>query len=113
YSWRWVFYINVPFGILSAIGLMAYVRESDTHRTRFDFLGFGALSLAVGALHVFIVHTVTVRQPFISLRLFKDRNFATGNLLVFIVGVVLFATLALLPPLLQDLLGYPVLTSGI
>ncbi len=142
YSWRWVFYINVPFGILSAIGLIAYVRETESRRSRFDFLGFGALSLAVGALqilldrgelkdwfgspeiwietgiavaafYVFIVHTLTAREPFISLALFKDTNFSMGNLLVFIVGVVLFATLALLPPLLQDLLGYPVLTSGI
>ena len=142
YSWRWVFYINVPFGVLSAIGLMAYVRETETRRTRFDFLGFGALSLAVGALqilldrgelrdwfgspeiwietgvavgamYVFMVHTLTAREPFISLSLFKDTNFSMGNFLVFIVGVVLFATLALLPPLLQDLLGYPVLTSGI
>lgn len=142
YSWRWVFYINVPFGILSAIGLMAYVRETDTRQTRFDFLGFGALSLAVGALqilldrgelkdwfgspeiwietgiaigalYVFLVHTLTAREPFISLALFKDPNFSMGNILVFIFGVVLFATLALLPPLLQDLLDYPVLTSGI
>jgi DHA2 family multidrug resistance protein len=142
YSWRWVFYINVPFGILSAIGLMAYVHETETRRTRFDFLGFGALSLAVGtlqilldrgelrdwfgspeiwietgvaigALYVFFVHTLTTREPFISLGLFKDANFSMGNLLVFVVGVVLFATLALLPPLLEDLLGYPVLTSGI
>jgi len=142
YSWRWVFYINVPFGILSAIGLMAYLRESETRRTRFDFLGFGGLSLAVGALqilldrgelkdwfgspeiwieagvavgalYVFIVHTLTARQPFISFGLFKDTNFAMGNLLIFMVGVVLFATMALLPPLLQNLLGYPVLTSGI
>jgi DHA2 family multidrug resistance protein len=142
YSWRWVFYINVPFGILSAIGLMAYVRETESRRTRFDFLGFGALSLAVGALqilldrgelkdwfsspeiwieagialaalYVFLMHTLTAREPFVSLALFKDANFSMGNLLVFVVGVVLFATLALLPPLLEDLLGYPVTTSGI
>ena len=142
YSWRWVFYINVPFGILSAIGLIAYVRETKTRYARFDFLGFGALSLAVGALqilldrgslkdwfgsieiwveaglaiaamYVFIVHTLTAREPFVSPVLFKDRNFSMGNLLVFVVGVVLFATLALLPPLLEDLLGYPVTTSGI
>ncbi|MGH8180119.1 MAG: DHA2 family efflux MFS transporter permease subunit, partial [Steroidobacteraceae bacterium] len=142
YSWRWVFYINVPFGILSAIGLIAYLRESPTRETRFDFLGFSALSLAVGALqilldrgelkdwfgspeiwveagvavaavYVFLMHTLTAREPYISLRLFKDTNFAMGNLLIFIVGVVLYATMALLPPLLQDLLGYPVLTSGI
>ena len=142
YSWRWVFYINVPFGVLSAIGLIAYVRETPSRPARFDFLGFGALSLAVGALqilldrgelkdwfgspeiwietgiaiaamYVFLVHTLTAREPFIKLSLFKDANFSMGNLLVFIVGVVLFATMALLPPLLQDLLGYPVLTSGI
>ena len=142
YSWRWVFFINVPFGVLSAIGLMAYVRETEPRRTRFDFLGFGALSLAVGALqilldrgelkdwfgsteiwietgvavaamYVFFVHSLTAREPFISLKLFKDRNFAMGNFLIFMVGVMLFATMALLPPLLQDLLSYPVLTSGI
>jgi len=142
YSWRWVFFINVPFGVLSAIGLMAYVRETEPRRTRFDFLGFGALSLAVGALqilldrgelkdwfgsteiwietgvavaamYVFFIHSLTAREPFISLKLFKDRNFAMGNFLIFMVGVMLFATMALLPPLLQDLLGYPVLTSGI
>ncbi|HUN72319.1 MAG TPA: DHA2 family efflux MFS transporter permease subunit [Steroidobacteraceae bacterium] len=142
YSWRWVFYINVPFGILSAIGLIAYVRETEPRQSRFDFLGFGALSLAVGALqilldrgelrdwfgspeiwietgvavaalYVFLVHTLTARDPYISLGLFRDANFSMGNFLVFIVGVVLFATLALLPPLLEDLMGYPVLTSGI
>jgi MFS transporter, DHA2 family, multidrug resistance protein len=142
YSWRWVFYINVPFGILSAIGLIVYLRESPTRQTRFDFLGFSALSLAIGALqilldrgelkdwfgspeiwietgvavaalYVFLVHTLTAREPFISLSMFKDTNFSMGNLLIFIVGVVLYATMALLPPLLQDLLGYPVLTSGI
>jgi DHA2 family multidrug resistance protein len=142
YSWRWVFYINVPFGVLSAIGLIAYVRETQGRRTRFDFLGFGALSLAVGALqilldrgelkdwfsapeiwieaglaaaalYVFIVHTLTAREPFVSPSLFKDTNFSMGNLLVFVVGIVLFATLALLPPLLESLLGYPVMTSGI
>ncbi len=114
----------------------------EPRSARFDFLGFGALSLAVGvlqilldrgelkdwfgspeiwietgvavaALYVFFVHTLTAREPFISLAMFKDTNFAMGNFLVFVVGVVLFATLALLPPLLQDLLGYPVLTSGI
>jgi DHA2 family multidrug resistance protein len=142
YSWRWVFYINVPFGILSAIGLMAFVRETDTRYSRFDFLGFSALSLAVGALqifldrgqikdwfgsteiwieaglavlalYVFIVHTLTRRESFVSPSLFKDGNFVMGNILIFVVGVVLFATLALLPPLLENLLGYPVLTSGI
>ena len=54
----------------------------------------------------------TTERPFVSPSLFKDRNFVTGNVFMFVVGVVLFATLALLPPLLQDLLNYPVVTTG-
>jgi MFS transporter, DHA2 family, multidrug resistance protein len=55
----------------------------------------------------------TAKAPFVSPSLFKDRNFLTGNVFIFIVGAVLFATLALLPPLLQELLNYPVLTTGL
>jgi DHA2 family multidrug resistance protein len=141
YSWRWVFYINVPFGILSVLGIMAFLRETAPRRTRFDFFGFTTLSLAIGALQImldrgqlqdwfgsteiwletavcavsfylFLVHTLTAREPFVSPALFKDRNFAVGNVFIFVVGVVLFATLALLPPLLQDLMQYPVVTTG-
>ena len=60
------------------------------------------------ALYLFVVHMLTTTGPrFVSPQLFKDRNFLTGNVFIFVVGVVLFATLALLPPLLQDLLNYP------
>jgi DHA2 family multidrug resistance protein len=142
YSWRWVFYINVPFGILSAIGLMTYLRETHKRKSSFDFFGFATLSLAVGALQImldrgslkdwfgsteiwiemglavlglywFLVHTLSAREPFVSPSLFRDRNFNAGNILIVVVSMVLFATLALLPPLLEDLLGYPVLTTGI
>ncbi len=142
YSWRWVFYINVPFGILSAIGIMTYMRETQKRKSSFDFFGFAALSLAVGALQImldrgslkdwfgsteiwiemgvaalglywFLVHTYSAREPFVSPGLFHDRNFNTGNILIVVISMVLFATLALLPPLLEDLLGYPVLTTGI
>jgi len=142
YSWRWVFYINIPFGVLSVLGILTYLRETRGRDSLFDFFGFASLSLAVGALQIlldrgqlldwfnsteicvesavaalsfylFLVHTLTARQPFVSPGLFIDRNFAVGNLFIFMVGVVLFATLALLPPLLQDLLGYPVVTTGL
>lgn len=142
YSWRWVFFINVPVGILCFFGVLAFMRETTQRISRFDFFGFASLSLAIGglqllldrgpandwfssietwveatvsglALYLFIVHAMTTtRTPFISPTLFKDRNFLTGNLFIFIVGVVLFATLALLPPLLQGLLGYPVVFTG-
>jgi MFS transporter, DHA2 family, multidrug resistance protein len=143
YNWRWVFYINVPFGILAFVGLLSAMAETVIHKSRFDFFGFTTLSIGIGALqlmldrgqlkdwfssteiwiegtiaatalYLFIVHTLTAtRPPFVSASLFKDRNFLTGNVIIFIVGVVLFATLALLPPLLQDLLNYPVVTAGL
>ena len=142
YSWRWVFYINVPFGILAVAGVMAYFPDTTHERKSFDFFGFAVLSLAVGALQVlldrgpsqdwfssaeikiealvcamafylFVTHTLTAQRPFIRLALYKDRNFLTGNILIFLVGIVLFATLALLPPLMQGLMGYSVLQAGI
>jgi MFS transporter, DHA2 family, multidrug resistance protein len=141
YSWRWVFFINVPFGVLSVLGLLSSLRESATRPGRFDLFGFATLSLAIGALQVmldrgqlqdwfssteicveaalaavafylFMVHTLTARNSFVSPGLFSDRNFDVGCLAIFTFGVVLFATLALVPPLLQDLLGYPVVTTG-
>jgi len=141
YSWRWVFYINLPFGVLSALGIMSFFHETERRRSAFDFFGFVTLSLAIGALQImldrgqlqdwfgsteiwieailcslafylFVVHTLTAGNPFVSPALFKDRNFAVGNIFILVVGVVLFATLALLPPLLQDLMGYPVVTTG-
>jgi MFS transporter, DHA2 family, multidrug resistance protein len=143
YNWRWVFYINVPFGILSFLGILTFMPETQLRKSRFDFFGFAALSFAIGAFqlmldrgqlkdwfnsteiwieaivaglafYLFVVHMLTTtKPPFVSPALFKDRNFVTGNVFIFVVGVVLFATLALLPPLLQDLLNYPVVLTGL
>jgi len=71
-------------------------------------------TIAAVAFYLFAVHTATARaHPFVSPALFRDRNFLTGNIFVFVVGVVLFATLALLPPLLQEHMGYPVFLTGL
>jgi DHA2 family multidrug resistance protein len=142
YSWRWVFYINLPFGIMAWLGVAAYVAESRRRPDRpFDLWGFALLSLAIGALqlmldrgeqqdwfssseilteavlaglglYLFVVRTLTARRPFLDPRLFADRNLVTGLVFIFIVGIVLLATMALLPPFLQHLMGYPVLTTG-
>jgi DHA2 family multidrug resistance protein len=65
------------------------------------------------AAYLFIVHTFTAKNPFVDLRLMRDRNFVTGIVFIFVVGVILLATLALLTPCKQTLLGYPVLDAGI
>jgi len=142
YSWRWVFYINLPLGILAFLGMLAYLPKDEVRRSRFDMFGFALLSIAVASLqlvldrgplkdwfgsreiwiettaaglafYLFIVHSATSANPFISPALFKDRNFLVGNVFIFVVGVVLFATLALLPPMLQDLMNYPVYRAGL
>jgi DHA2 family multidrug resistance protein len=143
YNWRWVFYINVPVGTLAFLGIASFLPKAAIRKSRFDFFGFTALSVAIAALQIlldrgqlmdwfssreiwiettiaavafylFIIHMLTTtQQPFVSPSLFKDRNFVTGNVFMFIMGVILFATLALLPPLLQDLLNYPVVTTGL
>jgi DHA2 family multidrug resistance protein len=143
YNWRWVFYINVPVGTLAFLGIASFLPKAPLRKSRFDFFGFTALSVAIGAFQIlldrgqlkdwfgsteiwietsiavvafylFIIHMLTTtEQPFVSPSLFKDRNFVTGTVFMFIMGAILFATLALLPPLLQDLLNYPVVTAGL
>jgi DHA2 family multidrug resistance protein len=73
------------------------------------------LETAIAALGfwLFAVHTATAERPFLDPRLLKDRNFVGSSILIAVVGVILYATLALLPPMLQDLMNYPVMTTGI
>jgi len=143
YSWRWVFYINVPFGIVTAIGLLLFLKETAYGRSaRLDWLGFGALSLAIGAFqmmldrgetldwfssreiileacvagvsfYIFMVQFFLAPRPFLSPRLFADTNFTVGGILYAIMGLIMYASLALLAPYLQTLMNYPVLTAGI
>jgi len=112
YNWRWVFYINVPFGILAFFQIMLDRGLLKDWFSSTEIWIEAAVSAV--AFYLFVIHMLTTtRQRFVSPALFKDRNFLTGNVFIFIVGAVLFATLALLPPLLQDLLNYPVVTTGL
>jgi len=141
YSWRWVFFINVPIAAACFFGLVSYMPETPTKRTAFDYFGFATLTTAILALQLMLdrgqlkdwfnsteiwvemvlgliaaywfgVHSATKREPFIDLHLFKDRNFVLGSLLILVIGALMFAPLALLPSLLQNLLAYPVITAG-
>ena len=144
YSWRWVFYINLPVGVLCTLGTLIFIRETrHVHRESFDFIGFLALSLGIGALqlmldrgelkdwfhsseiwieatiaglgfYLFIVHTVTTDQrSFLNRDLLKSANFVVGTVLMFCGGLIMTGTLALLPTMLQNLMDYPVLTTGL
>jgi len=143
YNWRWVFFVNLPFGIVAIAGLMAFMPRTPRNAgLRFDWTGFAALSLGIGALqmmldrgqdqdwfssgeivteavlagvgfYLFVVHLLTAERPFIPLRVFKDVNFSASLAMMFAVGVVLLATSALLAPWLQLLGGYPVAAAGL
>jgi DHA2 family multidrug resistance protein len=143
YSWRWVFYINVPFGILATIGLLIFLKEtSHSKSVKLDWIGFGALSLAIGTfqmmldrgetldwlasreivieaclagigMYIFLVQSSLAPKPFLSPKLLTDLNFVIGVILTFISGLIMYATLALLAPYLQTLMNYPVVTAGV
>jgi DHA2 family multidrug resistance protein len=142
YGWHWVFLINVPIGALALFGVAASLPSDETHQTRFDWRGFAFLAIGIGALQLFLdrgqqqdwfgsveiqveaalaflgfylygVHWKYGTRPFVNLGLFADRNFLASNVFIFVLGVVLFATMALLPPYLQNLMDYPVVTTGI
>jgi DHA2 family multidrug resistance protein len=143
YNWRWVFFVNLPFGVLAVVGLALFMPKAPRNPAlRFDWTGFGVLALGIGAfqmmldrgqdkdwfgsgeiiteavlaglgLYLFLVHLATAEKPFISPRIFKDINFSASMVMMFAVGVVLLATSALLAPWLQNLGDYPVATAGL
>jgi MFS transporter, DHA2 family, multidrug resistance protein len=143
YSWRYVFYINLPIGVLAFLGMMAFLPQSGRKPgEKLDWFGFGTLSIAIGALQIlldrgeqldwfgsgeiwieaiiaasafylFLVHTFTSSAPFVRPALFRDRNFVAGTLFIAIIGLTYYASLALQPPYLQNLMNYPVVTAGL
>ena len=142
FSWRYVFYVNLPFGILSITGLMLFMPKSQPQsHLKFSWYGFGVLALGCAALqlmldrgqeldwfssreiiielviaglgfYLFTVHMVTSDRPFLSPGLFADRNFSSGMVMVFCVSSVMQSSGVLLAPYLQNLAGYPVDTAG-
>ncbi len=142
-SWRWVFYINLPIGALAFTGVAVFMSSEGGAAARpFDFIGFGSLTIlvsalqlmvdrgptldwfssteiwtwaviGVGAVWVFLVQSLTARDPFVPRALALDRNFVTCTLLGFFVGILLFSSMALLPPMMQQLMGYSALESGL
>jgi DHA2 family multidrug resistance protein len=143
YSWRFVFYINLPIGIMAFIGMSTFLTETPRNTSaKLDWMGFGTLSVMIGAMqmmldrgqeldwfssseivieaiitasaaYLFLVHTFTSPEPFVRPSLFRDRNFSAGVIFVAIVGLTYYASLALQPPYLQDLMSYPIVSAGL
>ena len=143
FSWRWVFYINLPLGVLAFAGVYAFIHDhKHEEKIPFDFMGFMLLSVAIGSLQLFLdrgddrawfesreiwievslgllalglfaFHTATAPRPFLPRAMLRDGNFISATAFGFFVGILLYSTLALLPPMMETLLGYPVVTTGL
>jgi DHA2 family multidrug resistance protein len=145
YSWRWIFYINIPIGVLAVIMSNMFVEDppyiSEQRPGRIDYVGFGFMALALGAMQlvldkgqeeewfassfitwvtilsvtaliIFVIWELRSREPIVDLHVLANRNFAVGTSLMIILGIVLYGTIALLPLFLQTLMGYPAVESG-
>ncbi|HEY7579471.1 MAG TPA: DHA2 family efflux MFS transporter permease subunit [Acetobacteraceae bacterium] len=143
YNWRYVFFVNLPFGIAATLGLWFFLPAGKPRSgLRFDWFGFASLAFGVAGLqlmldrgeiedwfgsteiiveaviagtgfYLFLVQMLTGKRPFITPAIFRDRNFAFGLVIMFAIGMVLLASSALLAPWLQKLGNYPVNTAGL
>jgi MFS transporter, DHA2 family, multidrug resistance protein len=142
YSWHWVFFVNLPFGIITVLGLLAFMDETKPNtELTFDWFGFVALAIGIGSLQIaldrgedqgwlesseiiiefiiaaigfyyFFAHSLTTARPFVRFELFKDKNFVGGCVFMIVMGLVLYSTMALASPYLQNVIGYPIITAG-
>lgn len=143
YSWHWVFFVNLPFGAITVLGLALFMEETEQNQElKFDWFGFAALAVGIGAMQLaldrgeqldwfnsseiviesivsvigfyyFFAHSFTTKRPFIQFAIFKDRNFIGGVIFMTVMGLVLFSTMALSSPFLQNVEGYPIMTAGL
>jgi DHA2 family multidrug resistance protein len=125
------------------IGLLIFMDETKKDLAlRFDWFGFTALAIGIGSLQValdrgeqlgwlesneiiaefivsavgfyyFFAHSLTTSKPFVQFSVFKDRNFVTGCVFMAVMGLVLYSTMALSSPYLQNVIGYPIITAGV
>ncbi len=145
YSWRWAFYINIPFGIFAVFMISRYVEDppyiKDAKVGRIDGIGLGLLAIWLGCLQIildkgqeddwfgatwirwatailatslvsFLIREFRTKNPLVDLRIFKNRNFRIGCILIGVFGAALYGLITLLPLFYQELLGYTALAAG-
>jgi len=142
YNWRWVFYVNVPVGIVTFALLWFLLPSRPKAKRSFDYTGFLLIGIAVAAFQLMldrgqsedwfasweiiaeglialaaawagVIHLATAKKPLFDRALFRNRNLVVGMLFMLVVGISTMAPMALLPPMLQSLFGYPVIDTGV
>jgi len=141
WNWRSVFYVNVPLGVLSLVIMLAELPSRPLVARRFDLTGFTLVALALTSIQLLldrgnhidwydsleawvytivgistawmaVIHLVTAKDPLFNRHLFADPNYVVALVFMVVIGVVMFATMALLPPMLQQLFGFGVIDTG-
>jgi DHA2 family multidrug resistance protein len=147
YSWRWIFLMNLPVGLLAIFLVLSFVEDppflkrTTLQSSKTDYIGFGLLAVGIGFLQIvldkgqeddwfgsnfivtlsiisciclisLVVWELAVKEPILDVRLFKNVNFATASLMMFMVGAASFSTTVLMPQFLQTLLGYTAQSAG-
>ena len=145
FSWRWIFFINVPFGIAAILMTKMFVEDSpyiQRIKTGIDYCGFALMAIGLGALQVvldkgqeadwlqaswicwtlvivvislvaFVFWELRVKHPVSDLRVLKDKNLVGGMVVAFMIGAILYGTMALMPLFYQTMMGYTALLSGL
>jgi DHA2 family multidrug resistance protein len=141
FNWRWVFFINLPLGIICFFALWLLLPRVENQARKFDFLGWAMIAIALSgfqllldrgqhvdwfssteiwieagialsAFWLFVVHSVTTKRPLFPPSMLRDVSFMAGVLLTFVMGMVMMSSMALLPTMMQTLFGYPVIETG-
>lgn len=142
WNWRWVFYVNVPLGALALAIMIAELPSRKVVKRRFDLFGFSMIAIAISALQLLLdrgnhldwfesaeiwayavaivsaawiggVHFMTTRQQTLfSREVFANRNFQVALVFMVVMGMLMFASMALMPTMLQRLFGYSVIGTG-
>lgn len=142
FNWRWVFLVNIPFGVIAVLLSWFVVTSGKQESRRFDLFGFVLLAFGLGCLQLildrgtqkdwfesreiiiealvaisafwmFTVHSFTARAPLLPLAVFKDRNLVGSTLIMFAGAGVVYGVAALFPPMLQHLMGFDTIDAGI
>lgn len=148
YSWRWIFFINIPVGILALLLVLRLIEDPPWAKrargalAKIDYVGVSLLVLGVGALQVMLdkgqeddwfgsrfILTLAIlaaaglvslviwewfyKNPIVDVRLYKNFNFAGASAMIFVLGIILFSSLVMMPQFLQTLMGYTAETAGL